>query len=197
MTMAGATAAVAFPTLKHFNTQFGSTDETHYRVLVTDLPAGTEPDQFRFVAGAVAQPVFLISDIVAFACAVVAAGTLMGLIVSRAVPRRRPATLVRSIALAIAVACLASSLIVVTPQIVQASRLHLAAAKAGDLAAAAKHKQAVDELHPLSGNLLAGELVGALVALLAGCWSLAQPADAAPEPRKNPYPEPALRKRAA
>ena len=94
-------------------------------------------------------------------------------------------------------ACLASSLIVVTPQIVTASRLHLAAAKAGDLAAAAEHKKAVDELHPMSGDLLAGELLGALAALLVGCWSLAEPASIAPAPPRDPYPEPALRKRAA
>jgi hypothetical protein len=73
--------------------------------------------------------------------------------------------------------------------------LHLAAAKAGDLTAAAAHKQAVDELHPLSGNLIAGELLGALVALVVGCWSLAKPAASAVEGPRNPYPEPALRKR--
>lgn len=185
ITTSAATAAVAFPTLKALETRIGG------------LAPGFESDHYRFAAGAVAQRVFTIADIVAFACAMVAATTLLLLVAVFKIPPRRPATILRSMALAIAVASLAAMLLIVTPQINKASELHYAAAKAGDAPAAAQHKKAVDDLHPLASKLLMAEVVGVLVSLVVGAWSLASaaPPERLPSGTANPYPEPELLRR--
>ena len=69
------------------------------------------------------------------------------------------------------------------------------AAKAGDVAAAKIHKQAVDDLHPLASKLLMAEIVGVLVSLFAGAWSLATTAPPERASVADPYPEPELLRR--
>jgi len=181
VSIAAATAAVAFPALKGL------------QVRIPDLPEPSQSEAFRFAAGSVAQTVFLIGDTVAFACSLVAAVTLLLLIAIFRLPARRPATIIRAVAVAIALASLASIMLIVSPQINTAARMHYEAAKNGDAAAAQVHRQAVDDLHPIARNLYAAEIVAALTALLAGTCSLAKPwrgTSAAPAP--SPYPEPAL-----
>ena len=187
--LAAATAAVAFPTLKHMD------------VRIPSLPPGSESDHFRFAAGAVAQRVFNIGDIVAFGCAMLSALALLALVGAFKIPMKRPANALRALALTIAIASLAALLLVVTPSINAASEAHLAAVIAGNHEDAARHRAAVDDLHPLASMLMSIELVSVLIALLCGGWSLATGAQRsgafaadAPNP-SNPYPEPALLKR--
>jgi hypothetical protein len=181
--MAGATAAVAFPTLRDLN------------VRVSGPAPGFEDDHFRFAAGAVAQRVFLIGDVISFACAMLSGVTLLALIAVFGISARRPATIVRALALGVALASLAAMLLIVTPRINAASVQHFAAAKSGDAAAAAIHKHAVADLHPLARNLLFAEIVAVLVSLVSGAWSLATSPEAVGSPASNPYPEPDLLRR--
>ncbi len=181
--IAAGTAAVAFPTLKGLN------------VRLADLPPETAADHFRFAAGAIAQRVFLMGDIVAFACATVAGATLLGLFISRALSPRRPAAIVRALALAIAVASLASLLFVVTPRINLWAAHHLDAARIGKTDLMEEYKRNVDDLHPIATNLYAAEIGGAFIALLAGAWSLAKPWAPGTIRTAPAYPEPALASR--
>ncbi len=184
--MAAATAAVAFPTLKTLGVQ------------VPSVGAAFQSDAYRFAAGGVAANVFFISDVVAFVCALIACITLLGLMLGGHLGPRRPSTYVRGLALGVAVASLAAILFVVTPGISAGAKGHLAAARAGDEKAAAMHRKAVDDLHPISTNLIVAEFVSVLVSLFLGAW-----AAAGSEGSRSPsggsaravYPEPNLRRR--
>jgi hypothetical protein len=183
--MAAATAAVAFPKLHHLEV----------RITEPKLAPGFEQEHYRFAAGAVAQTVFLIGDMVSFVCAMGAALTLLAMVVWLKLPLKQGSTYVRALALGIALASLAALLFVITPQINAAAAMHLEAAKIGDVAAAALHRKAVDDLHPISSKLFGAEFLGALVALFVGAWSLGgSPSD---ESRATPaeYPEPELLRR--
>lgn len=183
--ISGATAAVAFPKLHGM--------EVLIRKPV--IAPGFEEDHFRFAAGGVAQTVFLIADMVSFACAFAAAVTLLAMVVWLKLPTRRVSTYVRALAVGIALAALAASLFVVTPQINAAAAAHLQAAIAGDAATAAVHRRAAADLHPFASVLLLLQLGGALIAAFAGAWSLAEMPAAERSVGKAAYPEPDLLKR--
>lgn len=178
--ISGATAAVAFPTLKAMD------------VRVPGLAPGFESDHYRFAAGAVAQRVFLIADIVSFTCALGAAASLLAMVLWLKLPVAKGSLFVRALALGVGLAALAAALFVVTPQINTAAQLHLAAAQAGDEAAAAVHRKAVNDLHPMASYLLGAEFFGALIALAAGAWSLGESPARVKPPGPPEYPEPAL-----
>ncbi len=184
--MAAATAAVAFPTLKGMGVQ------------VPSVGAAFQADAYRFAAGAVAAKVFLISDVVAFAGAMVACVTLLGLMLGGQLGPRRASSYVRGLALGVAVASLAAILFVVTPGITAGAKGHLAAAMAGDEKAAAMHKKAVDDLHPISTNLLVVEFASVLVSLVLGAWAAGESGASYSPPSggaRAAYPEPQLRRR--
>lgn len=191
---AGLSAALVFPTLKGlsptlagFSAEFA---QSHY------LVAG----------GSIAQRAFFVSDLISFFGAMVAIVTLAVLIVVHRLPTRRSSTIVRALALALAVASLASMLIIVTPALNTATRLHWAAIKLGDAGSIAERKLEVDQLHPLATNLMVGMLGCVLVALVAGMWALARSdrgeessSSHAPAGKRTPpkYPVPDLARRGA
>lgn len=159
---AGAFAASVFPIMKGLNPR---------------LPAFEKysGEHWLIAGGKVAQRIFLITDIVQFVCAVLSIGTLGCMIWLFGLPRRRPSTIVRALALGVALACAAGLIIVVAPQLNAALRLYWAAAEAGNLEAVAPHRAAVDELHPLSSKLMVGTLISVLTAFIAAAWSASRP----------------------
>jgi hypothetical protein len=167
-------------------------------VRMEGLPAAFQEDAFRFTAGAVAQKVFLISDIVAFTCAMVAGVSLLGLIFLGRLSAKRPSSYFRCLAFGVALASLAAILFVVTPNITAASKDHLNAAKAGDAAAATIARQAVANAHPIATNLLVAEFLGAVAALFLGAWAAGETDPSAPASARSQfpaYPKPDLLKR--
>jgi len=156
-----ATAAIAFPTARDLG------------VRVLDLPESAAM-QHRFVAGAIAERVFLFGDTVGFGCAMLAAVSMGALLAMGAWSPRRIGTIVRALSLGVALAAFASLLLIVTPGINAASKRHLAAARAGDVAAAGTHAEAVDDLHPLASRLIAAQAAGVFVALVGGLWSVSR-----------------------
>lgn len=151
-------AAVAFPAMKS---------------LAPTLPGYAEPSQhYLIAAGTIAQRVFLIADIVNFVAGIVALATLGTSILILATPARRPAIIVRSLSVTIAIACLASLLLIVTPRVVDASTRHWGALKSGELAAAQTHKAALDDVHPIASRLTGGMAFCVVIALIAGVWSI-------------------------
>lgn len=156
----GLVAAVAFPAMKS---------------LAPTIPGYAEPSQhYLIAAGAIAQRVFLVADVVNFVAGIIALATLGVSVLVLGTPARRPATIVRSLGVAIAIACLASLLLIVTPRVVGASTQHWAALKANDLAAARTHKAALDDVHPIASRLTGGMAFCVFIALVSGVWSIAR-----------------------
>ena len=180
----GAAAAVMFPAMKALN------------VRLVDFPggAGDGSDHYRIAAGRIAERVFLVGDIIMFPCALIAAATLGVLIVFHRIPVARPAAIIRSLAMGVALASLAALLLIVTPGVNRGAQGHFAAAKIGDVAAAQKHMAAVDDLHPIATNLMTIEFLSVFIALACCAWSLARPyAGMSPaRPSVPRYEEPAL-----
>jgi hypothetical protein len=177
---AGAFAASVFPIMKGLDPRLPAFDKY-------------TGEHWLIAGGKVAQRIFLITDIVQFVCAVLSIATLGCMIWLFGLPRRRPATIVRAIALGVALACAAGSIIIVAPQLNAALRLYWAAAEAGNLEAVAPHRAAVDQLHPLSSRLMGGTFVCVLIAFVAGAWSAARPWREEEAPVKSSrYEEPAL-----
>jgi hypothetical protein len=152
--LAGAAAAIVFPTLKALDphlTTFDKYDGPHW------LLAG----------GQVAQRIFLAADIAQFAC-MLAAGLSFGIMVMwLGLPMRRRSTFARATFLLAALAVLSYRFAVMQPRWDAALHRHWAAAQAGDNAAAAHEKAALDEMHPVQTWLLgstAGLVLSALIA---------------------------------
>lgn len=162
LTAAAGAAAVLFPTIKGLDARLPGYEAS---------PA----ENFRILGGMVAQQVFLMADVVMFGCCLAAIATLGVLLGVYRIPAGRPATIVRVASLALALAAFASLLFIVTPSLNSASRLHWAALKAGDAAAIARHRAAVDQLHPIARNLMAGMALTVLTAFVAAVRSAVVP----------------------
>lgn len=182
---AGAFAAIVFPTMRGLDPHLPEFEKY-------------QGEHWRIAGGRVAQQVFLLTDIAQFVCATVTIATLVCMLTLFGLPKRRTATVVRALSLGVALACAAGLIIIVAPQFNAALKLHWAAAAAGNAAEAAKHKEVLDRLHPISSWLMSGTAGAVLVALLAGLWTATsgwregtalgdRPATA------SPYPEPSLR----
>lgn len=186
--MLGAALALLFPTVKA------------QRPTLPDFAAYTG-DHGRISAGMVAQKLFLVSDIAIFLLALLSAGTLAALVLMNRASLRGTAGVLRSVAVAVALACVAALLLIVTPQINAASQMHWASARKGDITTSNLHIAAVDDLHPIGTALMSAELIAVLIAFWTGLVSVQRNAnDAAPAPAANrsKYEEPALtRKRCA
>jgi hypothetical protein len=181
---AGAFAAIVFPTMKKLDPHlpgFANYDGQHW------LIAG----------GQVGQRIFLLADIVQFACAIVSVSMMLCMFVLLGLPKRRPANIIRALGLTVAFACAAGEIIIIGPAINRALNLFWHAAEAGLTQQAASKQADVDDLHPIASWLLSGAAVGVLIALVAGLWSLAKPWSSATPgsaAKRSPYPEPALAK---
>jgi hypothetical protein len=183
--LAAANAGLAFPTMKAMGVRLPS------------VPEALAADDWRFVAGALAAKGFVAGDIAAFLCCLIAVLCFVGLLLMRRL-EQRAATIVRAAALSVALACLASMLFIITPQINAASAAHYAAALRADAAEAARHRAAVDELHRPAQWLMLAEILGVLTAAWSGAYACARPlSEIRPSARRvSPYPEPdLLRKR--
>lgn len=158
---AGAYAAVVFPTVKGLGPR------------LPDFESYTG-DHWLIVGGRVAQTVFLIADVVQFFCALAAVATFAAAAWMFGLPKR-PMLYVRGLALAVALASVASLLLIVNPKFVCATNAYWSAAKAGDHAGAAAHQQVARETHPYATALMS--MVAGSVAVALGCcaWSLATP----------------------
>jgi hypothetical protein len=178
LVMVAAAAAILFPTM---------------RSLAPRLPAfaAYDGDHWRLAAGRVGQQLFLVADVIQFACALAAAATFLAMAVLLGMARGRASTILRALALSVAVASAAGQIIVLAPSMNAALRAYWAAALAGDTAAAGIHQAAFNDLHPYATALLAVGAVAVLIALVGA--AAAAPPGASDEPAPSArLPEPAL-----
>lgn len=180
--MAGAAAAVIFPTVKALNPQ---------------LPdyAGYTGEHWLIAAGQPAARIFLIADGVQMVCATLCIVTMGVLLFLSRIPLRRPSAVVRVCALAAAVCILGFQSVYLRPRMDLNMRGHWEAAIQGNNAEAAKFKQIFDADHPLASRLMGANALAVFVALVAGAWNAVTP-NVVPAPRAerepSKYPEPAL-----
>jgi hypothetical protein len=141
-------AAVVFPTLHDL--------DPHLRA----FDAYTGPHSI-IAGGQVANRVFLVSDIVQFACVLLAGLTFGIAIMWLGLSVRRVSTFLRAALLLGLVGVLAYRFGVVQPEWDEHLRLHWDAARAGQNDAAAAQKAYLDAAHPLQSQLMGA--TGALV----------------------------------
>lgn len=177
----GIGAATAFPVMKSLNPR------------LSDFQAFTG-DHAVIAGGKLAQRIFLVGDLLQFPASILAAGSLLALFVFGDLPRSRPSSLLRSLAIGIAVACLASLMFVVTPRLNAASDAHWKAAQRNDIAAVEIHRAAAKDIHPIASTLMATMAVSVLVGLATAAWSLARSSDSAIGRTKPTVQLPALAK---
>jgi len=162
LVMTGATAAIAFPTL---------------RDLDPSLPVfeAYPRDHWSIAAGMVMARVFFVSDAMQMACGLVAAGTLGMLFLSGTIARRRAAQVIRAALLFALLVSLLQYLIFPAREMAQDLNAFWNAAKAGDLETAERHRAAFDRAHPGASLRLSLHAVGVLAAMAIGAWAAATP----------------------
>lgn len=158
--MTGVAAAIAFPTMKGLDPA---------------LPdfAAYPTDHWMIAAGAVMNKVFAVLDYASVALAVVAAQALVIAAMPCGLRLSAPSSIVRLLALAVAVGALGYSLFMLRPEM----NAHLlefhSHAMAGRLAEADAARSAFDALHPPASNALGVIAIALVVLVFMGIWSLA------------------------
>lgn len=161
---------------------------TSIRPLEPVLPAYSlyHQDHWRIAGGHVNASLFLATDIIQFICAMLATLSFAGLCTFCSIGLRRASTVIRSISLALALACVAGNILVFSPSANAALRAYWTAAQSGLLDEAAFHKAEFDKLHPIGTSLLLVTVACVLVTLILGVWTTAAEAASAPRTGERP-----------
>lgn len=166
VSMSAVVAAIVFPLMRKLDPTLG---------MYPDFKG----DHAMLAGGHVGNSVFLVADMVQFACAVVVLATAIMLIAALGWPMKRIATGVRLCAIGGALLIASYHLLVLAPRM--SENLHhywqLAAAGQTDAAEAARGAFSAD--HPKARNTLTGTAACVLVAFLAGAWAMQ------PRPRRR------------
>ncbi|MEM7623121.1 MAG: DUF4149 domain-containing protein [Planctomycetota bacterium] len=191
LVMAGATAAIVFPTAREdlapMLPRFEAYDGSHADI----------------TAGMIQNKVFLAADAAQFVCGTLALASALGLLVLCKLPVRRWSSAVRLCGLGISLGLASYNLMVLGPRMQTELRAFWAAAEAGENALADQHKQAFGEDHPVASNVLGGTAAAVAFTLIGAAWSAAssastasggRPGNPAPRGRGTPLPEPTLAK---
>lgn len=149
-------------------------------------------EHYLIVGGKMAQTVFFATDVVQFACSMLAIVTLIALFKVREDEARRPAMVMRASALVVSVASVAALLVIVNPKLTTATRLYWEAAKTGKMAEVELHRAIAADTHPYASALMLTSALMVLITLVAGVWSLAAANSSTPVARASKHPEPAL-----
>lgn len=162
LVMTGATAAIAFPTL---------------RDLDPSLPAFASypEDHWSIAAGMVMARVFFVCDAVQLGCGLLAGATLGILFLTGAVARRRAAQVIRAALLAVLLVSLLQYLVFPAREMAQDLQAFWSAAKAGDAETADRHRAAFERAHPGASLRLSLHAIGVLVTMAVGAWAAATP----------------------
>ncbi|MBX3360885.1 MAG: hypothetical protein KF912_08535 [Phycisphaeraceae bacterium] len=167
--MAGAAAAIIFPTMKTLEPTLGA------------YPLYTEP-HWRLAAGHVAAQLFFVSDIVQLICAPLAGIALVLLVLQRRVPWPSRLIAGRLVVLTLLMALLSYRFFLLAPRMDRELSLYRAAASEGEMAAAETHLIAFNADHPTASRVMTATIVMALTGLSLGAWSAASRNRAAIEP---------------
>ncbi|MGP1347051.1 MAG: hypothetical protein ACTS3F_10350 [Phycisphaerales bacterium] len=175
LVLTGIAAAITFPTL---------------RILDPHLPNYAEypEDHWAIAGGAIMNRVFIASDWIALACAIIAAAGGAAALAPRLTRQPLRHTLFRPLAILRAAATIAALLITLAsfallrPTMNEDLRLFHHAARSGDIAAADAARARFDEAHPRASMILSAQAGLVLIALTLGAYD----ATRHPTPPTNP-----------
>jgi hypothetical protein len=155
---AGVAAAVAFPTMRGLEPTLAT------------YP-GYTGEHWMLAAGRVAARVFLVTDAVQFACAVLTVGGFA--LAAAAGPKLRSwLRFLRATALGIAFLLVSFHLLIQGPRMDRDLRAYWDAAAAGDNATAATHQQAFSDQHTTASSVMTATFVATLATMALGVWSV-------------------------
>ncbi len=156
--MAGASAAIVFPTMRSLEPTLGA------------YPLYTEP-HWRLAAGHVAAKLFFASDLVQLVCAPLAGIALVLMVMKKVVPWPSRLIAGRLVVLTLLMAVLSYRFFVLAPRMDRDLALYRAAASAGEMEPAAQHLAAFNADHPTASRIMTTTFVLALLGLVIGAWS--------------------------
>lgn len=164
LVLAGATAAIAFPTMSRLDPrlpEFAAYPGPHHRI----------------AAGQVMQRVFLVTDLVQVGAVFVAGVALSVLILRGHVALTRPMTVVRAALLLGVLGLLGYKLFVLDPRMSLSLRAFWSAAAEGRLEDAEAARRAFDADHPRASAVLSVLAGGVLALIVCGIRALATGAE--------------------
>lgn len=161
LVMGGVVAAVVFPLMR------GTLHPT--------LPgfAGYEGSHADLAAGMIAARVFLVVDVIQFACAIIVGGTLLAMVATRTFRVSRVGGAVRVAAVVLLFVVIGSQFFLLGPRMNHHLRAYWDAAAAGDTPTAEQHREAFAKDHPTATRLMGLSVLLVGSALVAGVWSIA------------------------
>ncbi|MCW5769346.1 MAG: hypothetical protein KIT19_11750 [Phycisphaeraceae bacterium] len=167
--MAGAAAAIIFPTMKSLEPTLGA------------YPLYTEP-HWRLAAGHIAAQLFFVSDIVQLICAPLAGIALVLLVLQRRVPWPSRLIAGRLVVLTLLMAMLSYRFFLLAPRMDRELSLYRAAASAGEMPVAETHLVGFNSDHPTASRVMTATFMLAFAGLALGAWSAASRRRAGNEP---------------
>lgn len=156
--MAGASAAIIFPTMRALDPTLGA------------YPLYTEP-HWRLAAGHIAAKLFFASDLVQLVCAPLAGLALVLMVLRKIVPWPSRMMAARLLVLTMLMAVLSYRFFVLAPRMDRDLALYRGAAAAGEMEPAAQHLAAFNADHPMASRIMTTTFGLAFVGLIVGAWS--------------------------
>jgi len=137
---------------------------------------GYEGDHARLAAGYIQARVFVIHDVVQFACATLALATMVCLMAFFGLPSRRWSSAARLVPLLAAITGLAFHLLVLAPRMDTNLERYHAEARAGNTDAAEDARAEFDADHPTATRIYSVITASVAFSLVAGLWVATGPA---------------------
>lgn len=166
--MAGASAAIIFPTMKAIDPTLGA------------YPLYSEP-HWRLAAGHIAAQLFFVSDVVQLVCAPLAGLALVVMVLQKLVPWPSRLIALRLVLLTLVMAVLSYRFFVLAPRMDRELALYRIAAETGEMEPAAQHLAAFNADHPTASRIMSTTFGLALAGLVVGAWSASVRREGAPE----------------
>jgi len=155
LVMAGAAAAILFPTMRDLAPTLGRFE-------------AYTGEHWRLAAGIPAARLFAILDLVQFLCAGAAFATLAAGLASWL--GRSASTAVRTVAVGVAMASFSYGFFIVGTRMTELAKTYWAEAEAGNLEAAERAQSAFSAMHPRATQAMGVTAVSVAVGLVAGAW---------------------------
>jgi small-conductance mechanosensitive channel len=155
--VAGATAAMTFPTMKALDPTLGAYSQY-------------SGEHWRLAGGEIASRVFLFADAVQFVCAALTAASTAFLAIDQVRRGRSMHMAARVLTTGLTLAIFCYAFFVVAPRMAVALKAYRAAAARGDLAEAEIHQAQFAAMHPTASALMIATAAGVLITLILAAW---------------------------
>lgn len=142
--------------------------------------AGYRGAHWSIAAGHMVQPLFLVVDIVQFACVLIAGATFVVAAMAMGLSLRRVSTFARALLILSLLTVLSYRFFVIAPGAMQSLAAYWQAAAAGQTDAALIHKGIFDAAHAVDRRLTMATLLLVVCAIATALWSIVDRRSIAP-----------------